>query len=845
MPVLPLRDVVLFPHVAMPLLVGRAGSLAAVEVASLSPTRELLLVTQRDGDVGAPGGSDLYRVGVVARLQQVSRLTGGTTKILVDGVRRVRAQRYTSSRQHQSLLEARVTNFPMREAAAGRSDDSWATVRHALTLFEEYAGLQRRLPAEIVGLLQGIDDPERLAYGMAAHLQVSIEHRQRLLESASLLDLAKGLIDILSEELELLQLEKRIDEQVRGSLFQNQREFFLQEQLRAIHKELGQDDGDDFEELVRQVAEKAMPEPVAARALREIRKLRRTSPMSPEAAVSRSWLEWMLGLPWSERTTDTTDLAHARAVLDADHYGLEDVKDRILDHIAVLARMGRLPGPILCLVGPPGVGKTSLGRSIASALGRKFVRMALGGIRDEAEIRGHRRTYIGALPGRIVQAMRRAETVNPVLLLDEVDKLGSDWRGDPASALLEVLDPEQHHAFNDHYLEVDYDLSQVLFITTANSLQSIPEALRDRMEIIRLPGYLEPEKIAIATKHLLPRQLAAHGIAREQVVLDDDVLPALIRGWTKEAGVRDLERRLARVSRKLTRRTVGPADAAADRKATKAGRKAVKGSASAKGGRKVAATARGGAKAGAVANAEFHVSRADLVELLGPAPHEDDDAGLRDQVGVASGLAYTSTGGELLEIEVSIVPGRGRLQLTGQLGDVIKESAAAALSYVRSRAAALGLERDFHRTRDIHVHLPAGATPKDGPSAGIAIATALTSALTGIPVRGNVAMTGEVTLRGRVLPIGGLREKGVAAHRYRLTDVIIPKGNLKDLGELPQEVRDGVTWHPVKTMDEVLLLALCDVPASSDELAQAAEEPAALVPARKAIRGRVPAGPLT
>jgi ATP-dependent Lon protease len=508
--------------------------------------------------------------------------------------------------------------------------------------------------------------------------------------------------------------------------------------------------------------------------------------MSPDAAVARGWLDWVLALPWTTRSDDTIDIAHARAVLDGDHYGLEEVKDRILDYIAVLGKVGAIRGPILCLVGPPGVGKTSLGRSIAQALGRRFVRMALGGVRDEAEIRGHRRTYIGAMPGRILQAMRRAETVNPVILLDEVDKLGSDWRGDPAAALLEVLDPEQHHAFNDHYLEVDYDLSQVLFITTANTIGSIPEALRDRMEIIRLPGYLEPEKLAIARRFLLPRQLAAHGIDPATVSVAPEVLTAIIRGWTKEAGVRDLERRLARLSRKIARTSL---------------KEPVVGKAA--GGKQTAA--KSPVKKGAGITV---ISREDLHGMLGQATHDPDEMLLVDQVGVAAGLAYTSVGGELLEIEVSVVPGRGRLQLTGTLGEVIKESAAAALSYVRSRAGQLGLAADFHRTRDIHVHLPSGATPKDGPSAGIAITTALASALTGNPVRGDVAMTGEVTLRGRVLPIGGLREKAVAAHRYHIAHVIVPHGNLKDIAELPEDVRGAITWHAVRTMDEVLALAL-------------------------------------
>ena len=751
----------------MPLLIGRAGSLAAVAQAT-EGSKEILIVTQRSADVHTPAAADLHRIGVIGRLQQVTRLTGGTTKVLVEGLTRVKVRRFTTAKG-SPLFEASVIPFPLEQTD---DDSTRARVRHAMTLFEEYAGLQRRLPPEVVGLLQGLDNDERVAFGIAAHLQITIEQRQRLLEAPSLAVLSERLVGVLGAELELLKLERKIDEQVRGSLFQNQREFFLNEQLRAIHKELGHDEGDEVEELTRQIELRGLPEPVALRAHRELRKLRRSSSMSPDAAVARGWLDWALALPWNTRSDDTIDLAHARTILDGDHYGLEDVKERILDYIAVLGRVGAIRGPILCLVGPPGVGKTSLGRSIAQALGRRFVRMALGGVRDEAEIRGHRRTYIGAMPGRIIQAMRRAETVNPVILLDEVDKLGSDWRGDPASALLEVLDPEQHHAFNDHYLEVDYDLSQVLFITTANSLSGIPEALRDRMEIIRLPGYLEPEKIAIARRFLLPRQLKMHGIVQESVQVAPDVLQGIIRGWTKEPGVRDLDRRLARLSRKITR------------------------------------TSAGGAGVGTTTAGVTVIGREHLSAILGPPSHDPDELVLVDQVGVASGLAYTSVGGEILEIEVSVVPGRGRLQLTGTLGDVIKESAAAALSYVRSRAEQLGLAPDFHRTRDIHVHLPSGATPKDGPSAGIAMATALTSALTGIPVRGDVAMTGEITLRGRVLPIGGLREKGVAAHRQRIAHVIVPHANVKDIAELPEEVREAVTWHPVRTMDEVLALAL-------------------------------------
>ncbi|HVF41165.1 MAG TPA: endopeptidase La, partial [Gemmatimonadaceae bacterium] len=642
-----------------------------------------------------------------------------------------------------------------------------ALANRALSLFEEYVALHRRIPPEVVGLIQSTESEERQAWGIAAHMGIKFDLRQKLLESRTLGNLLDTLARTIGSESELLRLERKIDDDVRGALFQNQREFYLQEQLRAIHKELGEDDGDDYADLDAVVNRKALPEQVKTRALRELRKLRRMSPMSPEFTVSRNFVDWIVSLPWEERTDEVLDVAHARRILDEDHYGLEEVKERILDFIAVLSLVGRIEGQILCLVGPPGVGKTSLGRSIARATGRKFIRMALGGVRDEAEIRGHRRTYIGSMPGRIIQAMRRAEVVNPVILLDEVDKLGQDYRGDPASALLEVLDPEQNTTFNDNYLEVDYDLSQVLFITTANSLAGIPEALRDRMEIIRLAGYLDHEKMAIARQYLLPRQLVANGLEVENVNLESDVLGAIMRGYTREAGVRELERRLARLARKLAR--------------------------------KQAEQMKGPVKQ--------QVTASDLQDLLGTPPFDPDDTSLEDKVGVASGLAYTSVGGEVLEIEVSVVKGRGKVQLTGTLGDVMKESASAALSYARTRAKELGLDSDFYRNRDIHIHMPAGATPKDGPSAGIAIATGVISALTGVPVRGDVAMTGEITLRGRVLPIGGLKEKAVAAHRNKVSDVIIPFGNTRDLDELPEEVRAAVRFHPVKTMDEVLAVA--------------------------------------
>ena len=762
LPVLPLRDVVLFPHVVMPLLVGRAASLAALEAAE-SADKLVLLLTQKDGTAQEPGASDLYRVGTVGRVLQYTRLPNGSARVLIEGVARAQVKRFASTAK---LLRADARPFPFGLA---EGDGTEQEGRKAMALFEEYVSQHRRLPQEVTAVVQGAGGLERQACGIAAHLAVRFEMRQTLLEAPRLSDLFRALSEITAGETELLRLERKIEDDVRGSLYQNQREFYLQEQLRAIHRELGDEETDDLAELEAQLSARQLLEHARARADRELRRLRRMSPMSPEAAVARNYVEWIAALPWSERSDDILDVSRARAILDEDHYGLDEVKERIVDYIAVLSLVGKLEGPILCLVGPPGVGKTSLGRSVARALGRKFVRMSLGGVRDEAEIRGHRRTYIGALPGRILQAMRRAESVNPVILLDEVDKLGSDWRGDPSAALLEVLDPEQNRAFNDHFLEVDYDLSQVLFLTTANSLQGIPEALRDRMEIIRLPGYLDQEKLTIATRHLIPKQFAQHGIAPESVTWTADALPALLRLYTREAGVRELERRLARLARKVARRRAErPVDA------------------------KPADT----------------IAASDLRAMLGVAPYDPDDVTLEDRVGVAQGLAYTQVGGELLEVEVSVVPGRGRVMLTGTLGDVMKESASAALSYIRSRADVLGVPADFAKTRDVHVHLPAGATPKDGPSAGIALATAIISALTGTPVRGDVAMTGEITLRGRVLPIGGLKEKAVAAHRNRVTHVVLPAANVRDLEELPAEVRDGVKFHPVKTMDEVLALAL-------------------------------------
>ncbi len=766
LPVLPLRDVVFFPNVVMPLLVGRRASLAAVEAAMAGPGEHFLfVVTQRQADADEPTAADLYRVGVIVRVFQHTELPNGTTRLLLEGVARARVSRYAVV---GGVLRATFKGDTVADAAANETP---ALARRAMSQFEEYVSLHRRIPGEIVAILQGAQSPAKQAYAIAAHLAVPQETRQKLLETEPLSELFRALDTTLTGEIELLRLEQKIEQDVRGSVFQNQREFYLQEQLKAIHRELGQDD-DDLADLEAQVERKGLPDVVKTRVFRELRKLRRMSPIAPESTVSRNFVDWVLALPWTTRTDDVLDVAHARRILDEDHYGLEPVKDRILDYIGVLALVGKLDGPILCLVGPPGVGKTSLGRSVARALGRKFVRMSLGGVRDEAEIRGHRRTYIGSMPGRVIQAMRRAEVVNPVILLDEVDKLGQDYRGDPAAALLEVLDPEQNRAFNDHYLEIDYDLSQVLFITTANYLPQIPEPLRDRMEVIRLPGYLDQEKLAIARQFLVPKQLRANGLPPETVTWEPDVLPTIIHEYTREAGVRELERRIARVARKLGRRRAEQGRAAAS------------------------------------AAEPDVVHAADLKELLGPAPFDPTAVSLENKVGVAMGLAYSPMGGDVLEIEVSAVPGRGRLQLTGTLGDVMKESASAALSYTRSRSSSLGIDRELTRSRDLHVHIPAGATPKDGPSAGIAIATAIASALTGVPVRGDIAMTGEVTLRGRVLPIGGLREKAVAAHRNHIVQVIIPQQNLRDVEELPAEVRDAVRFYPVKTMDDVLRIAL-------------------------------------
>src|SRR5947207_3448482 len=759
--VLALRDVVIFPHVSMPLLVGRPASLAAVDSA-MAEDRYILLVTQRSGDTDEPAAADLYRGGVVARIAQLARAPSGAAKILVEGLARVRVTRYVPTGDH---LRAQVVAVE-EQSSPEEVDEVEALARRVISLFEEYVSLHRRIPPEVVTLVQGADSTARQAFGIAAHLSVRVETRQSLLETSSLLALFRMLAEVLRSEIELLRLERKIDDEVRGSLFQNQREFYLQEQLKAIHRELGQDDGEDLEGLEAQIAAKHMPEPAQARALREVRKLRRMSPLSPESTVGRNYVDWLLALPWSERSDDVLDVAHARRVLDEDHYGLEEVKDRILDYIGVLSLVGRMEGPLLCLVGPPGVGKTSLGRSIARALGRKFIRLSLGGVHDEAEIRGHRRTYVGAMPGRIIQSVQQAGTNNPLIMLDEIDKVGADFRGDPSSALLEVLDPEQNNSFRDNYLNVTFDLSNVIFMTTANILDTVQSALRDRMEVIRLAGYTEEEKLEIARRHLLPKQMEENGITARDLNLSRTALAAIIQRYTQEAGLRQLEREIGAICRKVARRI-------------------------------------GEGQKGPV-----RVSLKNLDDFLGAPKVIPEEVLKKDQIGVATGLAWTAVGGDVLCVEALSMKGKGALVLTGQLGEVMRESAQAAYSYAKSRARELEIDPEDFSNYDLHIHIPEGAIPKDGPSAGITLATALVSTLAQRPVRKDVAMTGEITLRGNVLPVGGVKEKVLAARRARVTKIILPAQNRRDLDEVPKELFKDIKFVFVENMRQVFREAL-------------------------------------
>jgi ATP-dependent Lon protease len=789
LPVLPLRDVVVYPHMVIPLFVGRDKSMRALERA-MEGERQILLVAQKSPDIDDPSIGDLHQVGTLAGVLQLLKLPDGTVKVLVEGQSRVQID---SFEDEAGMMSGRARVIEPVYTSNERELD--VVSRSLVSLFEQLVKQSRKLPPEILATLSGIDDPSRLADSIAAHLSVRMGDKQKVLETADVGQRLELLIGLVDGEMDLQQVEKRIRGRVKSQMEKSQREYYLNEQMKAIQKELGEGEegANEIEELQKKIDAAGMPKAVLAKARQEFNKLKQMSPMSAEATVVRNYLDWVVGVPWKKRSKVRKDLALAQETLDADHFGLEKVKERILEYLAVQQRVNTMKGPILCLVGPPGVGKTSLGQSIAKATNRKFVRMSLGGVRDEAEIRGHRRTYIGSMPGRIVQNLNKIGTKNPLFVLDEIDKMSMDFRGDPSSALLEVLDPEQNHAFNDHYLEVDLDLSEVMWIATANSL-NIPGPLLDRMEVIRIPGYTEDEKLNIAQKYLLPKQLKANGLKTEELSIGEDALRDIVRYYTRESGVRNLEREISKICRKVVKEialgTVPP-KAKAEIKV-----------------KKVSAKSAAKAKAPTQAPDHVRVDGENLDHYLGVRRFDFGRAEQQNEVGLVTGLAWTQVGGDLLSIEASVVPGKGRLVHTGQLGDVMKESIQAALSVVRARVATLGIEPDFHEKLDIHIHVPEGATPKDGPSAGIAMCTALVSALTKVPVRSEVAMTGEITLRGRVLPIGGLKEKLLAAHRGGITTVIIPEENKKDLVDLPENITDSLAIHPVKWIDEVLDLAL-------------------------------------
>ncbi|HUB90719.1 MAG TPA: endopeptidase La [Dyella sp.] len=803
LPVLPLRDVVVYPHMVIPLFVGRDKSMRALERA-MEGERQILLVAQKSPDIDDPAIKDLHQVGTLAGVLQLLKLPDGTVKVLVEGQARVSVEEYLDE---SGMLVARSRVIEPVYSIKDRELD--VVSRTLVSLFEQLVKQSRKLPPEVLATLSGIDDPSRLADSIALHLSVRMADKQKVLETADVAQRLELLIGLVDGEIDLQQVEKRIRGRVKSQMEKSQREYYLNEQMKAIQKELGEgEEGpNEIEELQKKIEDAGMPKPVLAKARQEFGKLRQMSPMSAEATVVRNYLDWLIGVPWKKRSKVRKDLALAQQVLDADHFGLERVKERILEYLAVQQRVSAMKGPILCLVGPPGVGKTSLGQSIAKATNRKFVRMSLGGVRDEAEIRGHRRTYIGSMPGRIVQNMNKVGSKNPLFVLDEIDKMSMDFRGDPSSALLEVLDPEQNHTFNDHYLEVDLDLSEVMWIATANSL-NIPGPLLDRMEVIRIPGYTEDEKLAIAQKYLLPKQIKANGLKPDEVVVDEEAVRDIVRYYTRESGVRNLEREISKICRKVVKQlTLGELKGGAE--PAKAKKK----------------------KAEVVVPGQVRVNSENLEKYLGVRRFDFGRKELQNEVGLVTGLAWTQVGGDLLSIEASIVPGKGRQVHTGQLGDVMKESIQAALSVVRARANQLGIDPDFHEKFDLHIHVPEGATPKDGPSAGIAMCTALVSALTKVPVRSEVAMTGEITLRGRVLPIGGLKEKLLAAHRGGITTVVIPDENRKDLADIPENITSSLDIHPVRWIDEVLDIALehplqplpAKEPAGADATATATE----------------------
>ncbi len=765
-PVLSLRDVVVYPFMVIPLFVGRDRSIKALDRA-MDVDKRIVLVTQRSPEVDSPEESDLFEVGTLATVLQLLKLPDGTTKVLVEGGERVSISKYS---EDNGFFEARWDLIPVAEDVSEKEMD--VTMRSLVSLFEQYVKLNRKIPPELLTTLAGIEDPSRLADTVAAHLSIRLEEKQVLLEMGSSRRRMEHLMALVEGEIDVLQLEKRIRGRVKTQMEKSQREYYLNEQMKAIQKELGDMDDapNDMDDLTQRIEKAGMSKETQKKANSELNKLKMMSPMSAEATVVRNYIDWMLNVPWKKRSRIRKKLEEAEGILEEDHYGLEKVKERILEYLAVQQRVRKMKGPILCLVGPPGVGKTSLGRSIARATGRKFVRMSLGGVRDEAEIRGHRRTYIGSMPGRVLQNMAKIGTRNPLFMLDELDKMSMDFRGDPSSALLEVLDPEQNHTFADHYLEVDFDLSEVMFVATANSL-NIPSPLLDRMEVIRIPGYTEDEKFNIGRRYLQPKQMEQHGLNSEEISISDQVLIDIVRYYTRESGVRNLEREIAKICRKSVKQLGLENDK-----------------------KKITVTAR------------------NLESFLGVRRFRYGLAEENNAVGQVTGLAWTQVGGELLSIEATLVPGKGQLIQTGQLGDVMKESIQAAMTVVRSRAEEYGIEEGFYQKLDAHVHVPEGATPKDGPSAGVGMVTALVSALSQIPVRADVAMTGEITLRGNILPIGGLKEKLLAAHRGGIKTVLIPAENEKDLVEIPKAILKKLEIRPVATIDEVLKHALIELP---------------------------------
>src|SRR5690625_1210988 len=804
MPLLPLRDVVVFPHMVLPLFVGRPRSIKALELA-MEEGNKIMLVAQKSASKDDPSPDDLYEIGCAANILQLLKLPDGTVKVLVEGLQRARIVEVQDAETH---FMATVTGVP---AESGGDTEAEALRRTVVGQFEQYVKLNKKIPQEILSSLTSIDDAGRLADTIAAHLPLKLEQKQALLEVTDTVGRLEQLLAQLESEIDILQVEKRIRGRVKKQMEKSQRDYYLNEQVKAIQKELGEgEDGADLEELEKKIADAKLPAEAAKKAESELKKLKLMSPMSAEASVVRNYIETLIGLPWHKRSRISRSIDKAQEVLDADHYGLEKVKERIVEYLAVQQRVRKLKAPILCLVGPPGVGKTSLGQSIARATNRKFVRMALGGVRDEAEIRGHRRTYIGSMPGKILQNMSRVGVRNPLFLLDEIDKMGADFRGDPSSALLEVLDPEQNHTFQDHYIEVDFDLSDVMFVATSNTL-NIPPALLDRMEVIRLSGYTEDEKVRIAFDHLLPKLMKNNGVRDGELELDESAVRDIIRYYTREAGVRSLEREISKICRKVVKRILDAQAAEAKDKSGQAGAKK-------------ADTRDAGADDASVQ--PVVVNSDNLGDFLGVRRYSFGMAEKENKVGQVTGLAWTEVGGDLLTIEVADMPGKGAILRTGSLGDVMKESVEAARTVVRARAQKWGIANTVFEKRDLHVHFPEGATPKDGPSAGIAIITAMVSALTGIPARADVAMTGEITLRGEVLAIGGLKEKLLAAHRGGIKTVLIPEENVKDLAEIPDNVKNHLEIVPVRWIDRVLEVALQEMPEplSDEEVARLAAE---------------------